>query len=183
MANVNIRPLRDYGEHDVLPTFYSFSGTIPANKGTFVSIVSGATADQTLAQLGDVGKHYQNVVSQRYGWPAQVAAAASSGSTVVGMLLYDVKEVDENGEKLILHPDKMQRMQVVPSGWPVPILRRGFVQYSGITVVTGQGENLYLAAAGDGSISTSGSAVATKVGRAYGPTDSQGYTYIFVDVY
>ena len=182
-----IRPLRDYSEHEVLPTFFAWNptGAYPTNKGTFVKIVSGASADNTLGQLGDVGQHYKNVVSQRYGVPAFVAAATNSGDAVVGMTLYDVREVDENGEKLILHPDKMARMQAVPSGWPVPILRRGFVQYSGFTQSpVGQGEAIYLSPAGDGTPSTSGAAgVSTKIGRAYGPTDSNGYTYIFVDVY
>lgn len=179
-----IRPLRDYDEHEVLPTFYAVSGAIPFPKGTFVYIVSGASAENTTQQLGDVGQHYQNVVSQRYG-VSPLVAAATSGAKAVGMTLYDVREYDENGEKLILHPDKMARMQAVPSGWPVPILRRGFVQYSGITLpsVSGQGEILYLSPANDGTASPSGTpGVSTPVGRIYGPKDSQGFTYIFVDV-
>ena len=43
----NIRPIRDINEHDVLPTFYTWSGAIPTLKGTFVKIVSGASADNT----------------------------------------------------------------------------------------------------------------------------------------
>ncbi len=178
-----IRPLRDFDEHEVLPTFFTVSGTIPFAKGTFVYIVSGASADNTTQQLGDVGAHYQNVVSQRYG-VSPLVGACKSGSACVGMTLYDVRETDENGEKLILHPDKMARMQAVPSGWPVPILRRGFVQYSGFTnSPNGQGEAMYLSPANDGTVSQSGTAnVSTQVGRIYGPRDSQGFTYIFVDV-
>lgn len=179
----NIRPIRDYNEHEVLPTFFTWSGTIPTLKGTFVKIVSGASADNTVGGLGDVGLHYQNTVSQRYGVPAQVALA-NSGDKAVGMLLYDIRELDENGEKLILHPDKMARMQATPSGWPCVILRRGFIQYSGSSLTpVGQGETLYLSPANDGGLSTgSVGTTATAVAKAYGPTDSQGYTYIYIDV-
>ncbi len=179
-----IRPLRDFSEHEVLPTLFTYSGALPVNKGTFVYIVSGASAENTLQQLGDVGAHYQNVVAQRYGVSPLVSKCTNTGSKCVGMTLYDIRETDENGERLILHPDKMERMQAVPSGWPVPILRRGFIQYSGMTLSpTGQGEPLYLSPANDGTVSFSGVAgQSTNVGRIYGPSDSQGFTYIFVDV-
>ncbi len=179
-----IRPIRDFSEHEVLPTLFRWNptGTYPTSKGTMVKIISGATADQTLAQLGDVGAHYQNVVAQRYGVPAFVGAVTNSGDNCVGMTLYDIRETDENGERLILHPDKMERMQAVPSGWPVPILRRGFVQYSGFTVSPLGGEAIYLSPANDATISISGSSPAsTRVGTAYGPTGTQGFTYIFVN--
>ena len=179
-----IRPLRDFNEHEVLPTLFAWnpSGTYPQAKGIAVKIISGATIDQTIGMIGDVGQHYQNVVAQRYGVPAFVGAVTNSGDTAVGITLYDVRETDENGERLILHPDKMERMQAVPSGWPVPICRRGFFQYSGFTVSPKGGEPIYLSPANDGSFSTSGSAgVSTRVGTAYGPTGSNGYTYVFLD--
>jgi len=188
-TNTNIRPLRDFSEHEVLPTFYAWnpSGAYPQTKGIFVKIISGASADNTVGQIGDVGAHYQNVVSQRYGVPAFVGAVTNSGDSCIGMTLYDVRELDENGEKLILHPDKMERMQAIPSGWPVPILRRGFVQWSGLgsaSNIVGQGESAYLSPANDGTISASGNAnVSTKIGRFMGPRDSQGFVYLFVDVY
>ena len=186
-TNTNLRPVRDFGEHEVLPTFFAWnpSGAYPQTKGIMVKIISGASADNTVGMIADVGAHYQNVVSQRYGVPAFVGAVTNSGDNCIGMTLYDVRELDENGEKLILHPDKMSRMQAVPSGWPVPILRRGFVQYSGFTnSPAGQGEPLYLSPANDGTVSQSGTAgVSTKVGRIYGPKDAQGFVYLFVDVY
>jgi hypothetical protein len=48
------------------------------------------------------------------------------------MLLYDVKEYDENGEKLIWHPLKGHEMEVALSGQAVPVLTRGIVLVNGI---------------------------------------------------
>ena len=92
----NLRPFRVVDEHDVVNLF-KFSGTIPATKGTMVKIVSGWDNDQELQLLGSPGASYNNTVSQRYGVQAQIAACAGSGDAAVGLLLYDVREVDENG--------------------------------------------------------------------------------------
>ena len=52
----------------------------------------------------------------------------------LGMLLYDVREDDENGEKLIFNPRKAAENDYVISGQAVPILTRGIVLYSGATL-------------------------------------------------
>ncbi len=146
-----LRPFRDYDEHDVINLF-SFSGTLPLNKGTFVRPVgSGWVSSQTNVQnLGAVGQAYQNVYSFRYGVQTQVGLAAT-GQTTIGCTLYDIREQDENGEYLKYNPRKAAEMEVILSGQAVPILTRGIVLYSGTSAsVAGwvAGDTLYVSGAG-----------------------------------
>jgi hypothetical protein len=123
----NILPFRDYDEHEVLG-FFALDGTGVA--GTFVT-VSSFNPD-TLDGYSNIapGATYGNVLSLRYESKAKVtpAASGSKASQVLGLTLKDTREVDENGEKLIFHPEKCNKLQCVISGQPVPILKRGLVE-------------------------------------------------------
>jgi hypothetical protein len=185
----NIKPLRDYNESDVLNGFYSWSGTIPVTKGTFVKISSGWSTESELAELGNAGAAYNNVVSQRVGLSTQVAQCNASGDNAIGMLLYDVRELDENGMPLKWDPAKQARMQCVLSGQSTVILRKGLVLYSGVnggavpTVGVTAGANAYLGT--DGGINVSGSATnanVTKVGKFLGVPDSKGWVLLDVQL-
>ena len=105
-ATTALKPFRQVDENDCINGFFTFSGVVPATAGLFVKVWSGWLADQFSAQLGNVGQSYSNVVSQRWGTPATVAPTQDSGDATIGMLLYDVREVDENGELLKYHPQK-----------------------------------------------------------------------------
>lgn len=190
----NLKPLRDYSEHDVLNGFYSLSGTIPATKGTFVKIVSGWSTEVELSELGDAGKHYTNVVSQRVGLPSQVAACNSSGDAAIGCLLYDVREVDENGIPLKFDSAKQARMQCTISGQSVVILRKGLVHYSGVNggvvpvVGVTAGGAAYLGVEGGIVGTTSGTATlasigtVTRVGKFMGVPDANGWVLLDIDL-
>ena len=162
-----LRPFRDYNEHDVINLF-KFSGTIPANKGTLVKVIGdGWKTTDELERLGSVGATYNNVQSERYGVAAAVGVAGA-GETPVGMLLYDVKEEDENGEKLIFHPRKQA----------VPVVTKGTFLYSGATLAAQSpvgGTTLYCGANGD---ITTGVASNVKVGKALGAPDADGVVLI-----
>ncbi len=136
----DLRPFRQYSENDVV-NLYAYSGDSSlVRKGLVVKIQGDGFAPDTTsngydvnARLGDVGAAYNNVVSQRYGATPKVAAAAS-GDRALGLTLMDIRETDENGEKLIFNPRKAAEMNVVISGQAVPILTKGVVMYSGVTV-------------------------------------------------
>lgn len=101
-------PFRDYDEKDVINLF-AFSGTLPVTKGTLVKVQgNGFKATDEISMLGDVGAAFGNTVSQRYGAAAKVSIAAS-GETPLGMLLFDVKETDENGEQLKFNPARLRK--------------------------------------------------------------------------
>tara|TARA_A100001201_G_scaffold139061_1_gene130622 strand:+ start:2140 stop:2676 length:537 start_codon:yes stop_codon:yes gene_type:complete len=175
-----LRPFRDYDEHDVVNLF-KYSGTIPVNKGTVVKIMGNGwkSTDET-ELLGDVGSAYNNTVSERYGVAAAVADCGAS-DTPLGILLHDVKETDENGEKLIFNPRKAAEMQVSLSGQAVPVATKGVFLYSGATLGAQSpagGTALYTAANGE---ITTGSA-GTKIGTALGAKDSDNVVLIKLEL-
>lgn len=154
-----LKPYRDYSEKDVINVF-TYSGTLPVTAGTLVKIQRGfVSTDEPVEMLGGAGKSYTNTVSERYGAYAKVTACGAGG-TPIGMLLMDVREVDENGEKLLYNPRKAAEMGCVISGQAVPIVTRGTFLYSGATLAAetpAAHSKLYAAAGGDLTITpTSG---------------------------
>lgn len=138
----NLRPFRDYDEHDVVNLF-SYSGSLPVNKGTIVKIVgNGWKNTDELEMLGSPGASYGNTVSERYGVAAKIGKAGS-GDASLGILLVDVKETDENGEKLIFNPRKAAEMGVAISGQAVPVATRGVFLYSGVAGSPAAGGTAY----------------------------------------
>jgi len=180
---ITLRPFRDYDEKDVI-NLYHFSGTLPATKGTLVKIQgNGWISSDEIAMLGSVGNSYSNTVSERYGVSAAVATAGAADSPI-GMMLFDVKETDENGEKLIFNPRKAAEMDVVLSGQAVPVVSRGVFLYSGTQLASDAptaGQNLYCGANGEIITGNPGSAN-TKVGRALGTKDSDGVILVHLDI-
>ena len=146
-----LRPYRDYDEKDVINVF-TYSGTLPVTAGTLVKIQRGfISTDEPLEMIGAPGAAYNNTVSQRYGAYAKVTACGAGG-TPIGMLLMDVRDTDENGEKLLYNPRKAAEMGCVISGQAVPIVTRGTFLYSGATLASetpAAHDKLYAAAGGD----------------------------------
>lgn len=177
----SIRPLRTVDEHNVL-NFYSWSGAIPATKGQFVIISSGWDSDQELSEVGSPGATYGNTVSLRYGIKPTVGAVSSSGQLPIGVTLWDVRETDENGERLIFNRTKQHQMQCVLSGQAVPIATRGQFLFSGVQGTPIAGQPAYLHS--DGGLVAVGAGVtvtATRVGKFLGAKDSKGWVLVEVD--
>tara|TARA_R110000751_G_scaffold282487_1_gene385638 strand:- start:933 stop:1508 length:576 start_codon:yes stop_codon:yes gene_type:complete len=179
-----LKPLHDYDPHDVINLF-SWSGAVPATKGLMVKIATAtgfqAGAEDPVEMFGAAGNAYGNTVSQRYRTQAQIVACGTGSAGVkdipLGMLLYDVREEDENGEKLLFHPRKAAENDWVISGQACPVLTRGIVLYSGATLkADAVTPGLAVYAAGDGELSTSAAHVtkSTKVGMALGGNSSDG---------
>lgn len=177
-----IKPFRDVNEHDVI-NLYAFSGNssaLPVSKGTFVKVIGSGwrATDEQLVMLGSVGSSYNNTVSQRYGVLPKVAVAAS-GDTPIGMMLYDVRSVDENGEVLLYNPRKQAEMQCVLSGQAVPIAIRGMFLYSGILGTVTAGQTLYPDDLGGlRANGAAGAAIAT----ALGAKDDNGFALIKINI-
>lgn len=175
----NLKPFREYSEHDVINLFAYSGASNSINKGTFVRLESGWVSDVEIAYGENVGATYGNTVSMRYGVRPKVTASVS-GDTPLGMMLYDVRETDENGERLILNPAKQAAMGVVLSGQAVPIVTRGIFLYSGIVGDPIKGSNLYASAAG--GLQTAAQASTPVVAKALGPKDVEGYTLIKINL-
>jgi hypothetical protein len=174
-----IKPLRQYNESDVINMF-SYDGAT-AEKGIVVKISAGwKNTDEPLEMSALGGASYDNVVSQRYGNVAKVTAAGTADKPI-GMLLMDVKETDENGERLLFNPRKAAEMGVVISGQAVPVLTRGIVLYSGAQLAAQSvtaGATLYVSGS-VGELSTYGT---NAIGKALGGKDDNNFVLIKLEL-
>ena len=182
----DLKPFRDYSEHNVINLF-AWSGDVPVKKGTIVKVVPGSEghggwkATDELKMLGDVGAAYDNTVSERYGVEAKVQAATTTDEDdAIGMLLYDVKETDENGEKLIFNPRKAAELQVALSGQAVPIVSRGVFLYKGVAGTPAAGGKAYIAAGG--LISATVGSASADIGTFLGAKDDKDNVLVKLDL-
>jgi hypothetical protein len=168
----NLKPFRDYDEHDVVNLFaYSGDSTLVV-KGLVVKVMApgfnpGITNVSPTSTNGNAGGDFGNIaVSLRYGVNSKVTVAAS-GDAALGLTLMDVRETDENGEKLLFSPRKAAEMGVVISGQAVPVLTKGLVMYSGTNATAG---HVAYVGATDGELASAASLPtnAVKVGRWLG---------------
>lgn len=180
-----LRPLRQYNETDTVNMF-AYQGSMPALAGTFVKINSGFLPADVPGLDNNGFNLWTNTQSPRWKTPTNVVATTNSGDNTIGLLLYDVREQDENGEKLVFHPQKAYDNNWVISGQTARILQKGFVTYSGIDgFPVGTGDYAYLASGTNnaGGLSTSGTpGVTTRVGRFYGPKDANGAALLQLDI-
>ena len=127
MANeiTKMLPFRQYDDNDVINMF-AFDGTDKA-AGTIVK-VSAANLNDDLVDLVDGGSAFLTSQGNAYSPlsvnPLRVDAAAS-GDAAIGILLRDVRDTDENGEKLRFYPQKKEELQCVLSGESVPVATKG----------------------------------------------------------
>ena len=131
MANdiTKLLPYRQYNENDVINMFSYDGGEVGA--GLIVKITS-ADLNVDSVQYGDGGflNSIGNATSQYASVPHKVQLA-DSGDAALGILLRDVREEDENGEKIRFYPEKKAELQCVASGEAVPVAAKGtftFVQ-------------------------------------------------------
>ena len=105
-------------------------GSAPRTKVGCVRFANGADWKLDSSE-SMVGFSHGNVVSERHALKSRVQLA-DYGDSAVGMLLYDVAEYDENGEKLLYNPRQAVEMQTVISGQAVPIVTDGIFLVNGI---------------------------------------------------
>ena len=184
---IDIKPLRQYSEHDVVNLF-AYGGVIATTagskvkKGSVVKITGNGwkNTDDVVELLGSVGASYDGTVSQRYGVPAKINLC-QSGDTPLGLLLNSVAEVDENGELLKFNPRKAAEMQVAVSGQAVPVLTKGIVLYSGALTEGSVAAGVSVYATNAGELSTT-AASHVKVGKTLGAKDTDGYVLLKIEL-
>ena len=181
----NLRPFRQYSESDVVNLF-AFSGdSTLVNKGLAVQVTGDGWTNESgtspVELLGSVGASYNNVVSQRYGVKAKVATA-TSGAAILGITLMDIRELDENGEKLVFNPRKAAEMGVVISGQAVPVLTKGIVLYSGASNVSAGHVAFVSGSAGELAGAATLPTNATKVGKWLSKNDSKNIALLKIEL-
>jgi hypothetical protein len=121
-------PFRQYNEQDVINMFSL--DTVTGEAGSLVKI-SSANLDLdpvSLVERSDsLGfQNYMGNASSLYPEvPYKVTKVTNTGERPIGILLRDVRSVDENGENLQYYPRKKEELQCVISGEAVPIATRG----------------------------------------------------------
>jgi hypothetical protein len=191
MANERLMPFRDYDEHDVINLFafgdtaVTLNTTTTVQAGSVVKIKTGWSNTDETQLLTDVGSSYNNVVSQRYGVNAEVEYANGGASeTPLGILLYDVREFDENEEPLKYNPQKAAELQAAISGQAVPVATKGTFLFAtgafqAVAGTISAGDTLYVT--GDGKI-TNTAAENSSIGKALGGADDDGSVLIKLEL-
>lgn len=197
----SLKPFRQHAETDVINLFslQDDDGDIVASyadlkadgakmtKGILVSVKGNGwkNSDDPVgnAGIGNAGVGIANTVSLRYG----VAAAVEpykAGEEPLGITLWDVAEVDENGEKLVYNPRKAAEMQAVVSGQAVPVLTKGIILYSGLMSADAPaaGDPVYAHKTQGGQLNKAVQTDAPKVGIALGDIDEDGFQLIKIDL-
>ena len=96
------------------------------------------------------------------------------------MLLNDVRETDENGEKLIYNPRKAAELSAVVSGQTVPVLKRGIILAYATGATAGNGAFINTLGELESNASIHGSYV--KVGTYLVSADDDGYALLNLDL-
>lgn len=125
-------PVTEYSEHDIINEFSYDKNSGEA--GTLVKVAAGnleldpvTYVDRNTANGGWAG--YNHATSRYPEVPLKVTAAgATDTGNIIGILFRDVRETDENGEKLLFYPEKREQLQCVLSGQAVPILTKGRIR-------------------------------------------------------
>lgn len=122
-------PWRHVNENDVLNMY-----SLDANSGEAGTLVKVAAGNLSLDPIQYVDRNaaaggwadYNHSTSRYPEVPLKVTkAGASDTGTILGIMLRDVRETDENGEKLLFYPQKREEMQCVLSGEAVPVAKKG----------------------------------------------------------
>lgn len=180
-----LKPLRQNSEWEVLGFF---GHNAEQNKGTFVKVSAGWKNSDSSANLGGglnlggaVGASYDGTVNDRFALSALTTVAGTGDANkVIGILLQDVRETDENGNKLIFNPRKKAELQAVLTGEGCPILSRGIV----LAYVTGAvaGTRAYINNAGVLSSLTADTGSNVAVGKYLGDADDDGYALLKLEL-
>jgi len=176
----NLKPFRDYDEHDVINVFAVNSESL--NKGSVVVADGNGVNLKNNLSLDNLSQ-YGNTLSAQFSVPWTVSAAPSGASKgqIVGLLLKDVRKVDENGEILMYNPRKAAEMDVIVSGQACPILTKGLVLVNGIVGTPGFGSGAAVSDAGGGNLKVVPYAQAT-VGKFLGPKNDENYALLKVEL-
>lgn len=117
-------PLRTVDENDIINE-YALAGV--TEQGTFVKISSGSLTDG-FGQVGaSFGAAFDGTSSPQWGTKNQITEITSGDLAVdvLGITLYNVLAVDENGENLKYNKQKREELHAVLIGDSVPVAQKG----------------------------------------------------------
>jgi hypothetical protein len=145
MANTISRllPFRQYSEQEVI-NFYSLDEAT-GEAGSLVRVsAANLDLDPTQYTTRSDSNSYLNTIGHATSLyptvPYKVTKVTGTGDFLtgaLGIMLRDVRTVDENGQNLLFYPQKKQELQCVVSGEAVPVAAKGVFTFSQNAFVNG----------------------------------------------
>lgn len=159
------------------------------NKGTFVKVAgNGWINNNSSAELGGGiefgganGASYDGTVNERYNLMALTTPAGTGDANkVIGMLLKDVRETDENANLLKFNPRKKAELSAVLTGESCPVLSRGLV----LAYATGAvcGTRAFINNSGELDTTTENTISQVAVGKYLGNADADSYALLKLEL-
>ena len=139
---LRILPFRQYSDHDVVNLFSVIGSDVndattdagAGDAGVFVKVSDGNfDADpityQTNSYLGKTDYPFVGT-TEMYPQVNLKITGAKGEDHCLGMTLYQTAKNDENGEKLLYHPQKQTELQAMLPGQAVPVATKGIFTLS-----------------------------------------------------
>jgi hypothetical protein len=136
---LRILPFRQYSDHDVVNLYSVIDSDVndattdagAGDAGFFVKVSAGNFDDdpvtyQTNSYLGKTDYPFVGT-TEMYPEVNLKVTGSSTGEIPLGLTLYQTAKNDENGEKLLYHPQKAVELQALLPGQAVPVLTKGIV--------------------------------------------------------
>lgn len=182
----NLKPFRQYSDHEVVNGLFSFEGTLPVNKGVIVKITNNyIDAQNQIFDIHELNTHADGVVAPLFGTIGRVKTVVNFNDNArpLGVLLKDVRDTDENGDLLLYNPRKAAEMDCLLPHQAVPILVRGIIMVNDFDT-TDRGGGGGLPNPGDSAYVGNNGKIATeglvKIGQFLSSVDQQGYAIVRV---
>ena len=175
----NLKPFRQYNSNDVINLFAHVSGSV--NAGTFVI---PTVADPDAVPQGFASTSLEGTPARAYSarpsnpWKVRTA---TSGELPIGVMLNDVRETNNYGERYIYRQDELGALDVVLSGNSVPILTRGIVELNGFSGSPGPNSGAVMHNTVEGKLQVSTSTT-NRIGRFLTSSGADGYALFKIEL-
>jgi hypothetical protein len=139
---LRILPFRQYSDHNVV-NLYSVIGSDvldattdagAGDAGVFVKVSAGNFDDDPVSYTDNayLGKTNYPFIGTQDMYPEVnlKITGSTSGEIPLGLTLYQTAKNDENGEKLLYHPQKQEELQAMLPGQAVPVATKGIFTLS-----------------------------------------------------
>lgn len=188
---MRIKPFRAYDENDVL-AIYSLAEA-SGDAGCMVEYQSLNPSNWDGYNVNAGLEAFPGMSIPRYVNNGKVKLATSGNEVnVLGMLVWDVRETDALGRKLIYDAQRYAELHCVTSGQTVPVLKRGMVFASGFTGTPNVGSGIGVSNNGLGDWTVlhptqftpgvTGTFLKQSLGRFLSQTGADGFALAYIDV-
>ena len=177
---MQLLPFRQYAEEDVINLYSLVEAS--GDAGCLTELVSFNPSETDEMVDGGLAP-YAGMYSPRIATKAKIQLATSgSEAKGVGMALWNVRETDDLGRKLILDNQRYNELQVVISGQTLPVLRRGIVTVKGFAGTAGPGSGIGVDNAGAGGWKVLAAGASNSLGQFLSSTGTLGQAVAFLNV-